>query len=228
MNYMSGRQSPLVSGEYYHVFNRGVAKQAIFGTRSDYERAMLTLEYYRFTNPPIKLSKFKDLSLEDKTGIEKQLKHKNDRLVDILGFVLMPNHFHFLLKQNNDGGISKYISQFSNSYTRYYNTRNNRVGPMFQGAFKSVKVESIEQLIHLSRYIHLNPYVSSIVKKTELENYLWSSLPIYLGKTNNVIDLDPVVSQFRGGSSYKDFVFDHADYARELEVVKHLTIDIDG
>lgn len=218
----------MVCGEYYHVFNRGVAKQAIFGIRSDYERAMLTLEYYRFTNPPIKLSKFKGLSLENKIKIEKQLNNVKDRLVDILCFVLMPNHFHFLLKQNKDGGISKYVGQFSNSYTRYYNTRNNRVGPMFQGAFKSVKIESPEQLMHLSRYIHLNPYVSSVVKKSELESYPWSSLPVYLGKTNNFIDLHPVVSQFRGGFSYKDFVFNHADYARQLEVVKHLIIDIDG
>lgn len=224
---MAGRQNLLVSGEYYHVFNRGVAKQATFVNRSDYERAMLTLEYYRFTNPPIKLSKFKDLSTEDKSKIELELRHKDDRLVDILSFVIMPNHFHFLLKQNMDGGISKYVSQFTNSYTRYFNTKNNRVGPMFQGVFKSVQVESSEQLIHLSRYIHLNPYVSSLVTKSELAAYPWSSLPIYLGRPNNLIDFQPVMSQFTGNQKYQDFVFNHSDYARELEIVKHLAIDID-
>lgn len=223
---MAGRQIPLVSGEYYHVFNRGVAKQITFVNKSDYERAMLALEYYRFTNPPLKLSKFKDLSTEDKSKIELELRHKNDRLVDILSFVIMPNHFHFLLKQNVDGGISKYVGQFTNSYTRYFNTKNNRVGPMFQGAFKSVQVESSEQLIHLSRYIHLNPYVSSLASKVELSTYPWSSLPAYLGRENNFIDLEPVQSQFRGKFNYKDFVFNHSDYARELKTVKHLTIDI--
>lgn len=217
----------MVSGGYYHVFNRGVAKQATFVNKSDYERAMLALEYYRFTNPPLKLSKFKGLSTEDKSKIELELRNRNDQLVDILSFVIMPNHFHFLLKQNVDGGISKYVGQFTNSYTRYFNTKNNRVGPMFQGVFKSVQVESSEQLIHLSRYIHLNPYVSSIVKKSELENYPWSSLSFYLGKPNSIIDLGPVLSQFRGKFNYKDFVFNHSDYARELEIVKHLTIDID-
>ena len=224
---MAGRQTPFVSGEYYHVFNRGVAKQVTFVNKSDYERAMLALEYYRFTNPPLKLSKFRDMSTEDKSKIELALRHKNDRLVDILSFVIMPNHFHFLLKQNVDGGISKYISQFTNSYTRYYNTKNNRVGPMFQGAFKSVLVESSEQLIHLSRYIHLNPYVSSLASKVELPAYPWSSLPAYLGRENNFIDLEPMRSQFRGKYNYKDFVFKHSDYARELKIVKHLTIDID-
>lgn len=224
---MAGRKTPLVSGEYYHVFNRGVAKQATFMNKSNYERAMLTLEYYRYTNPPIKLSKFKDLSTEDKSRIELELRHKNDRLVDVLSFVIMPNHFHFLLKQNVDEGISKYLSQFTNSYTRYFNTKNNRVGPMFQGVFKSVHVESSEQLIHLSRYIHLNPYVSSLVPKIELATYPWSSLPAYLGRGNNFIDLESMKSQFRGKFNYKDFVFNHSDYARELEIVKYLTIDID-
>ena len=224
---MAGRQASLVSGEYYHVFNRGVAKQVTFANKPDYERAMLALEYYRFTNPPLKLSKFKGLSTEDKSKIELELRNRNDQLVDILSFVIMPNHFHFLLKQNVDGGISRYVSQFTNSYTRYFNTKNNRVGPMFQGVFKSVQVESSEQLVHLSRYIHLNPYVSSLVTKAGLATYPWSSLPAYLGQENNFIDLGFVKSQFRGKFNYKDFVFNHSDYARELEIVKHLAIDID-
>lgn len=224
---MAGRQTPLVSGEYYHVFNRGVAKQHTFLTLQDYERAMLTLEYYRFTKPPLKLSKYKDLSREDRSRISEELSVDDNCLVDILSFVLMPNHFHFLLKQNIDGGISKYISQFTNSYTRYFNTRNNRVGPMFQGAFKAVQVESEEQLIHLSRYIHLNPYVSSIVSKSELDKYLWSSLPAFLGIQKSFVNQEQVTSLFSKRFNYHDFVFDHSDYARELERVKHLTIDLE-
>ena len=224
---MAGRQTPLVTGECYHVFNRGVAKQPTFLTLQDYERAMLTLEYYRFAKPPLKLSKYKEFSREDRSRITEELNIANNCLVDILSFVLMPKHFHLLLKQNLDGGVSKYISQFTNSYTRYYNTRNNRVGPMFQGAFKAVQVESGEQLIHLSRYIHLNPYVSSIVSKPELDKYLWSSLPAYLGIQDSFVDKQPVLSLFSGKFNYRDFVFDHSDYARELERVKHLIIDIE-
>lgn len=224
---MAGRQIALVSGEYYHVFNRGVAKQTTFASKSDYERATLTLEYYRFVNPPIKLSKFKNLAVERKTEIAKRLDLENKFLVDIVCFVIMPNHFHLLLKQNVDGGVSKYVGQFANSYTRYFNAKNNRVGPMFQGVFKSVLVESQEQLLHLSRYIHLNPYVSSLVTKNMLINYPWSSLPVYLGTRSNFVKPDSVISQFSKAQTYKDFVFDHSDYARELEIVKHLTIDIE-
>ena len=200
---------------------------SVFTTISDYTRALQTLEYYRFTKPPLKFSKYKDLSIEQKNRINLELDFKKDYLVDILSFVFMPNHFHFLLKQNTDWGVSKFVGQFTNSYTRYFNTRNNRVGPVFQGVFKAVEIESEEQLIHLSRYIHLNPYVSSLVTKTELDNYRWSSLPAYLGLENSFVDKHTVLSQFSKKFSYRDFVHNHSDYARELERVKHLVIDID-
>ncbi|MBI5358552.1 transposase [Candidatus Amesbacteria bacterium] len=224
---MAMRQTPLVSGGYYHIFNRGVAKMPIFTTISDYTRALQTIEYYRFTNPPLKLSKYKDLSIEQKSRINLELDYKKDCLVDILSFVFMPNHFHFLLKQSTDWGVSKFVGQFSNSYTRYFNTKHNRVGPVFQGVFKAVEVESEEQLIHLSRYIHLNPYVSSLISKAELDKYLWSSLPAYLGIRKSFVDLGTILSQFSTKFTYRDFVFDHSDYAHELERVKHLAIDIE-
>lgn len=143
----------------------------------------------------------------------------------------MPNHFHFLLKQLTDNGISKFIGQFCNSYTRYFNTKHSRIGHVFQGVFKSVHVESQEQLIHLSRYIHLNPCVSSIVKKELLFDYPWSSYPNYLkGKSkgkSDIFEIDPVLSSFKSPQDYQQFVLNHADYARELELVKHLVIDMD-
>ena len=83
----------------------------------------------------------------------------------------MPNHFHLLLKQTIDNGISHFLSKFTNSYTKYFNTKYNRVGPVFQGVFKSVHIESDEQLMHLSRYIHLNPVVSAVVEKQNLLSY---------------------------------------------------------
>lgn len=69
----------------------------------------------------------------------------------------MPNHFHLLIKQTEQNGISEFVGKFSNSYTKYYNTKHNRVGALLQGQLKAVLIESGEQLIHVSRYIHLNP-----------------------------------------------------------------------
>ena len=223
---MAGRNIPLVADEYYHVFNRGVARQPTFTTKYDYQRALSTLEYYRFLHPPLKFSKFKTLSQEERN---KLLDNRSaDKLVDIVSYVLMPNHFHFLLKQITDNGISKYLSQFTNSYTRYFNTKHNRPGPVFQGVFKAVYVETEEQLLHLSRYIHLNPYVSNVVSKTELLAYPWSSLQSYIAEQSFFVDPSSVLHRFKKLNSYRDFVLNHGDYARELEIVKHLTIDLEN
>lgn len=223
---MAGRNILLVTDEYYHVFNRGVARQPTFVSKSDYFRALLALDYYQYANPPIKLSKFKVLSREDKYKLLSE--RDTSKLVDIISYVFMPNHFHLLLKQNIDNGISKYLSKFTNSYTRYFNIRHNRVGSVFQGVFKAVSVETEEQLLHLSRYIHLNPYVSSVVTKSDLLSYPWSSLNSYISNEASFINADSVLSRFKKSYSYKDFVLNHADYARELEIVKHLTIDIEN
>lgn len=224
---VAGREDLLVTGEYYHIFNRGVAKSPTFVSQHDYQQAMLGLNYYRFVKPPIKLSRYKRLSIRSKAELLAKLSGGGKRLVDIICFVFMPNHFHFLLKQAADNGISKYLSLFTNSYTRYFNTKFSRPGPMFQGVFKSVHVNNNAQLLHLSRYIHLNPYVSGLVTKSNLPTYPWSSLPDYLVETKGVINPALILSQFKSTSGYRDFVLNHADYARELELVKHLTIDIE-
>jgi putative transposase len=139
----------------------------------------------------------------------------------------MPNHFHFLLKQVAGDGVAKYLSLFTNSYTRYFNTKHNRIGPLFQGVFKAVRVESNNQLLHLSRYIHLNPYVSNIVTKTNLSTYPWSSLPSYLFGIKDFVESKIVTSQYKDIARYRDFVLNHADYARELEYIKHMTLDLE-
>jgi len=139
----------------------------------------------------------------------------------------MPNHFHFLLRQETDGGISKFLSQFLNSYTRYFNTKNERVGPLFLEDFKNVLVESEEQFLHLSRYIHLNPFSSSVVSSLEnLYTYEWSSLSEYIGGSEDYIcDKEMIMNYFKTKESYKKFVSDRADYQRELKQIENLLID---
>lgn len=214
---MPGRNHFLITGEYYHVFNRGVAKQPTFVSKRDYNQAVLSKDYYQYLKPPIKLSRYKELSENEKSKLKLNME-AGKKLVEVICYVFMPNHFHFLLKQSTNEGISKFMSLFTNSYTRYFNTANNRVGPVFQGGFKSVPVESEEQLLHLSRYIHLNPYMTSLVSKKELESYPWSSLPQFLVKHFEF---------YRSKTySYRDFVLNHGDYARELKGIKHVCIDL--
>lgn len=185
---------------------------------------MLGLTYYRFSNLTMPLSKFKDLSFELKQKFFDSV-GDSAKLIEIIAYCLMPNHFHFLLKQLRDDGISRFISQFTNSYTRYFNISNERVGPLFQGVFKSVHVETDEQLIHLSRYIHLNPVVSNVILESDIFYYQWSSLPDYLKGGSSLVHADPVLTHFKSPESYKQFVLDYVSYTRELEKIKHLMLD---
>lgn len=155
------------------------------------------------------------------------LNQKNNRLIGLVCYCLMPNHFHFLLKQTEKEGISRYMSLVQNSYTKYFNARNNRAGPLFQGYFKAVRVENDEQLLHLSRYIHLNPYSSYIVKTLDdLVVYSWSSFSEYLGIVESgYLRKKIILDQFKSSQKYKKFVFDQADYQRELGKVKHLVLE---
>lgn len=136
----------------------------------------------------------------------------------------MPNHYHFILKQIQDNGISEFINKVSNSYTKYFNTRHNRVGPLLQGQFKAVRVESDEQLIHLSRYIHLNPIISFLIK--DLCKYPWSSYLDFIDlKPDKICQNDLVLSLFKNSQDYEKFVLDQIDYAKSLKEIEHLTFD---
>lgn len=221
---MADRRTPLVTGEFYHIYNRGVARQPTFLIKHDYEQALLTLSYYHFVNPPMRLSRFKGLIQKEQNAVLDKIQ-SNARHVEIVSFVFMPNHFHFLLKQLTENGISTFLSQFTNSYTKYFNTKRNRVGAIFQGVFKSVHVESDEQLLHLSRYIHLNPVVSSVILENKLLSYPWSSLPDYIKSESSFVWLNPILEYFSSPRDYERFIFDQVDYGKKLEQIKHLTLE---
>lgn len=224
---MPGREIPLVNNEIYHVLNRGISSQPIFLTKRDYNRALQTILYYQNQQRPLKYSRFLSLSNKQRSLILGKLKRERLFLVEIIAFCLMPNHFHLLLKQVVDGGISKFIGNLTNSYTRYFNTKHKREGALFKGKFKAVRIESDEQLLHVSRYIHLNPYSSYVIKTLEeLKNYPYSSLPEYLQKSpNGFCQKEIILEQFKNINSYKNFVFDQANYQRGLENIKHLILE---
>lgn len=221
---MAQRRIPLVTGEFYHVFNRGVARQPIFLSKYDYQQALLALSYYRFVKPPMRLSRFKSLSLIERDKLLKNLE-TTEKLAEIISYVFMPNHFHFLLKQTADNGISTFLSNFSNSYTKYFNTKHNRPGPLLQGVFKAVHIESDEQLIHLSRYIHLNPVATAVIRESELFSYPWSSLPDFIKGESSLVFMEPVLAHFSSSEDYEKFVSDQIDYAKQLERIKHLLLE---
>lgn len=170
----------------------------------------------------IRYSKYLTLEKEKKDNLLQSLFDK-DLQVEIIAYCLMSNHFHILLKQLKTHGIVKFMAKFTNSYTKYFNSKHNRVGPLFQGIFKAVHVEDDEQLIHLSRYIHLNPVVGFVIEKEKLEDYPWSSNVQYLGLNQSAITNNKeILGFFKSQSDYKQFVQDQADYSIKLKTIKHL------
>jgi putative transposase len=223
--YMPLRTVPFVDGEFYHVYNRGVNRRKIFLTERNYSKFIQTIEYYSFNNHRLRFSDYLALSPEIRSDYFNKI---NEKFIEIVSFVLMPNHFHFLIKQTGENGISKFIRLFQNSYARYFNLKHGRVGHLFQGQFKAVHIDTNEQLLHVSRYIHLNPLTSLVVKSIEeLEKYPWSSYPIYVGMDVSTKFVTPkqILEQFENRSSYQKFVSDQVTYQQELELIKHLTLE---
>lgn len=212
---MPRRIIPFATGYYYHIYNRGVEKRSIFENSRDYGRFIKTIKYYQVEGPKPKLSKFLNSST-----FKLEL---NKKIVEIICYCLMPNHFHLLIKQLQDGGITEFISKLSNSYTKYYNTKHTRVGPLLQGEFKAVLVEKDEQFTHLSRYIHLNPIASLLVK--DLKDYRWSSYDEYINNSSGICSKEEVLNFFKNPKDYQQFILDQLSYAQELEKIKHQLIE---
>lgn len=207
---------------YYHIFNRGVEKRITFTDRREYIRARKTLEYYRFVNLPFKFSTFANTEISQRHEILNELK-SSPLHADILAFCFMPNHFHLLLRQVNSGGISKFLAKFTNSYTKYFNTRHERVGPLFQGLFKAVQIETDEQLLQVTRYIHLNPVKANLTHISNLHQYEWSSYRSYLNyELSEAINSKTILEYFKNVQDFKHFVTDDKDYERSIESISHI------
>jgi putative transposase len=209
-----------VTGQYYHLYNRGVAKQPLFHDDQDYRHFLLTIAHYQEAEPTHRLS---DLPPQERAILF--LSEAGRPIIEMIAFSLMPNHFHLLVRQLIDGGISTFMRRAMNSYTRAYNVRYHRVGTVFQGRFSAVLVTTDEQLLHLVRYIHLNAVVSHICERPE--DYRWSSHRQYLtNKTNRLCHPQLLLTMIGGDQHrYQSFVNDQIAYASELELIKHLTLE---
>ena len=193
---------------YYHIYNRGVEKRTIFKTERDYQRFLDILHFY-LHKQKISFTTFERLKKEEKANYFKiNPETPEKRRVHIICYCLMPNHFHLLLKGVRYDGITSFVSDISNSHTRYFNIKYERVGRLFQGTFKSKEIVGEESILQVSRYIHLNPVLSKIVKKPE--NYSYSSYKSWIGKRNSSLVSQGLISSwlknFGGAEKYKKFV----------------------
>lgn len=217
---VSYQQPSFAPGEYYHLYNRGVAKQLIFSTDQDREHLCTTFGFYLESNPNTKLA----IARRAEDFEAKQVQAPQEPLVEVIGYCLMPNHFHLVVQELLDQGITKLMSRSLNSYSRYYNTKYDRVGSMFQGTFRAVHISTTEQLLHVIRYAHLNPVVAGMVD--DPADYHWSSHQAFLNQVTSRLSHPALPLSIVGGAeSYQKFVNDHRDYARQLGLIKKHCID---
>lgn len=224
---MATRKRIFVNHHYYHVFNRGVNKQKVFISEGDYPRLLELLQYYSFDRLPLRYSHYRRLPSTSKANFLRRLHKLHTRRVYIISYCLMPNHYHLLLRQQIDGGIPRFVSDVQNGFTKYLNLKHDRSGPIFQGPFRAIHIKDDSQFLHLSRYIHLNPYSDRLVKTTtELRRYPWSSLIEYLNPTSpGICEKKLLLELAAGPEAYTDFVLNSADYQRQLAVVKTLALE---
>ena len=244
-------RKPRLLKEYgiYHIINRGVEKRDIFLDRQDYSRFIIGLECFNCLES-INLWSFLRLN-NGHEGLQSLLKEKlqlfrsqkREPLVEILAFVLMPNHYHLIVKEIKPDGISQFLKKMG-GYSVYFNNRYNRVGPLFQSRFKSIEISDERQMGVVFNYVHANPVeiiepgwkkfnVQDPKKATEyICKYPWSSYPDYIGKTQNpyVTQREHYLKFLQGNQgcqkSVEDWVVQHYQKVFHDEDTVKLFLDI--
>jgi len=219
---MQYRKDALASNECYHIFSRSIAKFIIFNNSDDFARFMEILELFQYQEFEYTYTNFKRLTAKSQNAILLNLQKESPKLVHIISYCLMPTHVHLVLKQVVKNGISKYMARVLNSYSKYFNTKYHRKGPLWEGRFKNVLVKNDEQLLHLTRYQHLNPTSAGIIK--DPFRWAYSSLNEYVDpdaypicEFKDLIDMSP--------ARYRKFILNQKDYQKTLALIKGLLID---
>ncbi len=227
-----------INNKIYHVFNRGVEKREVFLDTQDYARFIHSL--FEFNDKALTINTHRSFNPNDPMfGVRLPTLEKEPRklLVEILIFTLMPNHFHLLLKQLVEGGISKFMQKIGTGYTNYFNKKYERVGSLFQGKFKAVDIIENAHFIHIPHYIHTNSLdIKDVRSQTPnieeqmkfLEDYKWSSFQDYIGKKNfpSVTQREFLLDFWGGSEKYKketkEWLKDWKDNSRKI---KEITLD---
>ena len=211
------RENPFVVGEFYHLYNRGTDKRVIFTSLNDYNRFVMLLYLCNTTKSVSIRREFR----KGRSFAELWQINRKEQLVDIVAYCLMPNHFHLLIRERADGGISIFMKKLATAYSMYFNVKHKRSGALFEGRFKSKYVDNDNYLKYLLSYIHLNPVKlidsdwkengisDKIAAKKYLKNYKYSSYLDFLGenrKENNVLTKEVLSEYFETFKEFEDFV----------------------
>ena len=218
------RKMKFVTGEYYHIYNRGVDKREVFLDEGDYERFLrsmgefnnsLTHEQRVYVKNKIEpegktelssdaseLSSVRDSrNVSDTNGLRTFL-DSLPNLVTIVAYCLNPNHSHLLLQQSVDKGIEQYMHKLGSGYTNFFNIKYERSGSLFEGPFKAVQIDSEEHLLWVASYVNGNAQIHGLIP--DASEYKWGSYPEYLGKSDlNICDKSVLLDKFKDVKSFQ-------------------------
>jgi putative transposase len=203
------RKVKFVTGEYYHICNRGVDKRDVFLDEGDYGRFLRSMSEFNNNST----SRNRDYFLRKNAGAIKELSSRYrelssliaslPKLVSIVAYCINPNHFHLLLQQLADNGIEKFMHKLGSGYTNYFNIKYGRSGSLFEGPFKSVAIDSEEHLLWVAAYVNGNAQIHGLVP--DAANSKWCSYPEYLGKTDlNVCAKSEILDKFKDISLFQE------------------------
>lgn len=208
------RKAPFAEGEHYHVYSRGVDKRKVFLNTKDHDR-FVALLYIMNQDAPFRMDNFLQKS---KNGLKDIFKEEREKpLVSILSYCLMPNHFHLILYEHAEGGISKFMGKLLTAYSMYFNTKYDRTGTLFTHPFKSEHINNDSQYMYIFSYVHLNP-ISIIEGKWKDEG------------VKNKKEAEKFLEKYQF-SSYQDFMGSDRpesviiDFSRVPKFIKEMSLD---
>lgn len=220
------------NGNFYHIYNRGIDRRKVFLNRHDYSRFIVCLKEFNQVEPIgslylLNLNRKRD-SLSGRTAQknEQNIQDKNNKdnkesrkLVDIIAYALLPNHYHLLIKQLETNGTSEFIKRLAGGYTWYYNNKSERNGPLFAGKFKAIRIDSDAYLQQLSAYINANVEIHGI---SRAEEWIWSSYRYYINKEiHNVSNKNLILEDFMNIDQYKMIVSEVIKNAQQIKAAKY-------
>ncbi|MFA5773187.1 MAG: transposase [Candidatus Paceibacterota bacterium] len=222
---MSIRKQPLVTGEMYHIYNRGVDKRDIFSDKNDIYRFIESIKEFNRIEKIDSLANLRKIKSNSQIGAKPL---SEGPLVEIIGYCLNPNHFHFILRQSNDNGITKFMHKLLGGYTSYFNIKNSRSGSLFQGTFKSQTITNEDYFNKLIGYVNKNYQIHSIPENKN--DLVFSGDYEYENNKFNIISKkegENILEVFGGVKKFKKHCDEIVSIVREERGKKSLLEDED-
>lgn len=213
------RKDIFAGGEIFHICNKSISNYGIFKDPNNGRRFLELLDYYNDSTVNISYSDY--INSKGMYEYKNLLIVRDTAQIKFLAYTIMPDHYHLLVKIIS-GNFSSYIGRVENSFSHFFNLKFKRKGPLWQSRFRSVRITSNEQLLHVHRYIHLNPTSSNLVNKPE--NWELSSYKDFISDEIYLKQIATEIS-IRNPIYYKKFVEDQQDFQRKLKAIKKLLLE---